>query len=76
MWNDVPNGLGVGRGPPTPMPTVKTDAQLSQLAEGVGPLWTVTPGQPGETVRRERSKRSCKQVIDPQAEDRQAKPAR
>ena len=23
------------------------------------PLWTVTPGQPGETVRRERSKRSA-----------------
>ncbi|HKZ76776.1 MAG TPA: hypothetical protein VJ124_00525 [Pyrinomonadaceae bacterium] len=40
------------------------------------PHWTVTPGQPGETVRRERSKRWFKQVINPQVEDRQAKPAR
>jgi hypothetical protein len=40
------------------------------------PLWTVTPGQAGETVRRERSKRSCKQVISPQLESRQARPTR
>jgi len=31
-----PNGLGVSRVPPTRTPTVKTDAQLPQLAEGVG----------------------------------------
>jgi hypothetical protein len=40
------------------------------------PLWTVTPGQAAETVRREHSKRSCKQVNSPQAESRQARPTR
>jgi len=42
----------------------------------VRPLWMILPGQPGETVRRERSKRSWKQVISPQAESRQARPTR
>src|SRR5215217_7572317 len=40
------------------------------------PLWTVTLGQPGQTVRREHSKCSWKQGIIPQAESRQARPTR
>jgi len=43
------NGLGVSRVPPTTMPTVKTDAQLTQPAEGVGwmRLWGGSRQMPG-----------------------------
>jgi hypothetical protein len=52
---------------------LSADAVTVFLLEPSGgrPLWTMTPGQPGVTVRRERSKRRCKQVINPQVDDRQ-----